>query len=445
MRFLVFLFIVSISPASMSQDATQLDLLDVLSLAKQYDPTLQAAQFQHQAGQQIETQGRAKLLPQIDLNADYGLDKASLDYPDDASRTDVDSQSSRYGLSLSLKQALFDSDAWLSFREAQLQQQQAALNFQQQQQTFLLKIASAYFAYLQAQDSLRAIVAKKNAFEQALQRANLSFKIGSTAITDKLEAQSRFELAIAEEIDAQNLRDISQSNLSLLIKQNVSRLAKLDVSQNLAVINDKEIDFWQQQVETNNVDIRLSQLELKIAQQKHQAAFGKMIPQVAFTASQAFQNQFSTFANSQVNSGNLQFGVSMSLPLFSGGENMATKRQQAALVNYAKNILRQAQLDASLKTQTLWSSAKTAFQRINAYERALETSMSVLHATQKGLEVGLRTNLDLLDAQQQVFTTQNQLATSRYQALLTQLQLKAHAGILDERDLVELNRFLQKS
>jgi outer membrane protein len=413
------------------------DLLDIYYDALAHDARYAAARAQFDAGQEKAVQGRSALLPI--LTATVGARWNDID-----SRTsDGFDSSARYnnsGYTLQLTQPLFRRQNWIQYELGELQTELAGSLFGEAAQALILRTTNAYFDVLNARDALGAVVQLRTAAAEQMELARSSFEVGTVTITDVHEAQSRFDLAVAQEIAAQNALDVSNQGLVRLIGHAPESLAGLHPGVALPSPSPDDIDAWVAAAVENDHGVRAAALNHEIASRTLDHARAGHVPTLDLVASYGRNRRPSTTVEHS-NSGTI--GIELSVPLYRGGAISSAARETAALKLKAGAELDEARRMAALTAREAYLGVTSGLAQVRALEAAQVSSASALDANRLGYEVGVRINIDVLNAQSQLADTRQKLARARYDTLLAQLRLKAAAGVLSEDDVRAINALLE--
>ncbi|MFT3759414.1 TolC family outer membrane protein [Thauera sp.] len=412
------------------------DLMQVYQEALANDAKFSAARAQFEAGQEKVEQGRAGLLPQIGLNADASWNDNEIETR--AGRTSGDYDRRGYGVQLS--QPLFRWQNWVQFKQGELQTALAGAQFDAQRQDLVLRVAEAYFNVLNAQDAVEAVSQLRAAAGEQLELARTSFEVGTVTITDVHEAQSRFDLASAQEIAAQNQLEVARQVLAQVIGRQPGTLAGLREGVALQRPQPDSIGDWVNAAEAGNLGVQAQQLVREIAAREVERARAGHLPTVDLVASHGVihKPQMATDRNESTT-----IGVQLNLPLYAGGYVSSVTREAAALRMKADADLEDARRTAALAARQSWLGLTSGMAEVRALEAARISSASALEANKLGYEVGVRINIDVLNAQTQLADTLQRLSRARYDTLLAQLRLKAAAGTLGEDDVRAINALLE--
>jgi outer membrane protein len=416
--------------------AAQQGLLQSWREALASDPSYAAARFQLEATREKVPQARASAwLPSVNGNA-------NLTYNDSSSRTSTtttDSERTSSGYGLSLTQPLWRPQSLQSLEQAKLGVVAAETQFNSARQDLAVRVAQAYFDVLVAQDTLEVIRAQKKAVSEQLASAKRNFEVGTSTITDTNEAQARYDLVISQEIAAENDLQVKRTGLQqitgkppldlLPLRRNVALPAPVPAQQN----------EWVTTAETNNYAVRIAQTNAEIAQRETSKAKAGHLPSVDLVASHNQTRKPQTGV--ERNSSN-SVGVQLTVPIFAGFATQARVRETLALEQQASQSLEAARRTAAQSARQSFTGVTSGLAQVRALEAAEVSSQTSLDSTLLGYRVGVRVNVDVLNAQQQLFQTRRDLSKARYDTLLASLRLKAATGALEEPDLQAIDALL---
>jgi len=424
--------------AAFAQGAAGADFLDTYRLAKQNDAVFAASRASLEAGIEKLPQGRALLLPVINGTGNTNWNDAE-------NRTfNADSQFNSNGWAVTLTQPLFRWQNIVQYQQSQFQVLQAEAQFSQATQDLIVRVAQAYFEVLAGRDNIEFIVANKAAIQEQLAQAKRNFEVGTATITDTNEAQARYDLAVAQEISGQNALLVAQRNLQQITAQPPDALTPLRTQLLIQPPRPANQDEWAAGARANNFTVRANEAVLEIADREVGRQRAGHYPTLDVVAS-AQENTNQSLAvgvgtRSQVNQNVI--GLQLNLPIYAGGSVMSRTREAVALKEKARQDLEASRRAAEFNAQQAYLNVTNGLAQVKALEQALVSSETALQSNRVGYEVGVRINIDVLNAQQQVFQTKRDLARSRYDTIVNGLRLKAAAGALSEADVEDVNRLL---
>ncbi len=426
--------------ASFSAGAT--DLLDTFHAAQAQDPVFAAARATYRAGQEKLPQGRSLLLPSVNLSANSTFNDVTVRYLGFTPFPPGTFRYNSHGYGATLVQPLFRQQNWVAYTEADLQVVQAEAQFKGAENDLILRVARAYFDVLIAQDTVDLAAAQKAAISEQLEQAKRNFEVGTATITDTHEAQSRYDLTSAQEIAAQSNLEIKKRTLQQLTNAMPENLRPLGEQFKLEQPQPADMEKWVEEAQQHNLQLVVAKAGSEIADKEVARNRGGHYPTVDLVAS--YQQNYANGSTFGVGTDmrTTAVGVQLNMPLFQGGAVQSRWREAEANRDRAKDDLESAHRNVALQTRQAYLGVVNGMAQVAALQQALKSSESLLASSKLGQEVGVRTNIDVLNAQQQLYSTRRDLYQAEYNYLLAQLQLKAAVGILTEDDLVAVNKSL---
>ncbi|MDO9052400.1 MAG: TolC family outer membrane protein [Gallionella sp.] len=422
--------------------ASGADLLDTFRSAQRNDPVFAAARAVQQAGQEKLPQGRALLMPSVNLTANSTYNDQTTQYKGVTPFPGGNNRYNSHGYGVTLVQPLYRQQNWIAYSAAELQVAQSEAQFNIAGQDLALRVAQAYFDVLIAQDSVQLSEAQQTAIAEQLAQAKRNFELGSATITDTHEAQARHDLTHAQQIAAQNNLEIKQRTLQQLTNELPKDIRPLGKQFKLQAPQPADMESWVNDAQQNSPQLAIAQAAAELADKEVTRNRGGHYPTVDMVANYAksYANGGSFGVGSD--SSNKSIGVQLNLPLFQGGAVNSKWREAEANRERARQELENTRRSVTLQTRSAYLGVVSGIAQVQALQQALTSSESVLEASKLGQEVGVRTNLDVLNAQQQLYATRRDLYQARYNYLLSQLRLKAAVGALGEAELVNVNQAL---
>ena len=426
-----------------SSAASAADLLDVYRQARGADAVYASARSAWAAAQEKLPQGRAGLLPSVSVSA-------STQYNDREIRSRNPLEGALTGrfnsnaLSLQLNQPVYRKQSLVAFEQAKTQLTQADAQFALAAQDLVLRVAQAYFDILLAQDNVAFAAAQKAAISEQLAQAKRNFEVGTATITDTHEAQARYDLTVSQEIAAQNDLEIRRRQLAQIIGRAAPGLAPVGKTLVLSLPEPNQIEAWVTQATTASLQVLINEAGLTFSRQEVERNRGAHLPTL---------DAFATYTDSGSGSGpqggagtdttSKVVGLLLVVPLYQGGGVASRVREALANEDRARQDLENARRNAELATRQAFLGVSNGVAQVKALEAALTSSQSSLASTRLGQEVGVRTQVDVLNAQQQLFSTRRDLAQATYNYILSLLRLKAAVGKLTEDYIVKVNAWLE--
>ncbi len=423
------------------------DLLSVYRDALAYDAQFAAARATLEAGREKLPQGRAGLLPVVSLSSSTTWNDA-----DSQRRTEgAQLYSAKYNTnawSVTLTQPLFRWQNWEAYNQGELQVVQAEALFGVARQDLMVRAAQAYFDVLLAREVVATSAAQKAAIAEQLESAKRNFEVGTATITDTHEAQSRYDLAVATEIAAQNDLQVKEQALRTITGKEETALKNLRPGVLIPPPQPAEIGKWADAAESANFSVQSAQAGLEIATREISRQRAGHYPTVDLVVARNHNAATGGLSSSQLvgagsDSNSSTIGLQLAIPIFSGGLTASRDREAVALREKAAADLENARRTAALQARQAFLGVTSGLSQVRAYEAALTSSQSALESNRLGYEVGVRINIDVLNAQSQLYDTRQKLAKARLDTLVAQLRLKAAAGTLSEDDLAAINALLE--
>lgn len=428
----------------MGSQALAADLLQVYQEAKKYDATFAAAGSALSAGLEKHRQASALWLPTVTVGGEVnhtGVDTSYGGAP--AANSNISGR--QYSYSVTASQPLYRAAVSVGASQLNEQARLAEVSHAAARQDLILRVAQSYFDVLYAQDNLEYVRAQKDAVSQQLAQAKKSFEVGVATITDTHEAQAKYDAIIASEIAAENSLLVQQNAFLQLTGVPAQGLAGLPAKMDAAPPSPADVNEWVRQAEQKSLSIDAQRGALAIAEAEIDKYRLSRQPTLDLYAqhAQEFNKGGLTAAGGTDKTKTNVIGVQLSVPIFTGGVTSSKLRESLALRDQAQYQLEAARRDAAQNTKVAYLGVQAGAAQIRALEQALVSSQSSLDSTKLGREVGVRTTLDLLNAQQVYYSTKRDLALARYNYLLNQLKLSAAVGELAEANLEAVNNQLQ--
>ena len=423
------------------------DLMQIYREAQQNDPTLAAARANWQATQERIPQARSFLLPNVSAAATGNInnfhesihDDLPPDTPNPINRT------FRSGsLSVSASQPLYRLQNKVAYDQAKQQVSQADYQFSSIQQDLILRVAQAYFDVLLSEYNVDLAVSQKAAVSENLAQAKRNFEVGVATITDTNEAQAKYDSIVAQEILARNDLDNKRTALRAIIGRFPQSLKKLEKGFDPPLPSPNQLEFWVDHALAENLQVRIAGYNYDIATLEVDRQRAGHYPTLDLVGSYAIQaGNGATNLGSPFDLRSAQIGVALNVPIYQGGFVDSKVREAIALQENARQNVEVARRAALFNAQTGFTGVNSAAASVKANEQAVNSAQVAYESNRLGQEVGVRTNLDVLNTQQNVFQARRDLAQAYFNYLIGVLRLKSAVGTLSEQDLEEVNRRLQ--
>lgn len=431
------------------------DLLQAYDLARQSDPLFSAAEAQKNAQGEGVVQSRSALLPQINGDASYSKSKSdstgqqvfgSQIFPSDNSN---DSTSKSYGLSL--RQSIYDHSNYTRLGASKYRASQAEADYDSASDALVVRTADAYFNVLTAIETLSSSRAEERSVKRQLDQADKRLEVGLAPITDVHEARARYDSARANAITAANTLDDAREALAEITGQPIENIRGLASNYQPENTDTRTVEEWVALAIESNPALKSKELALAAAEKDVATARAAHLPTLAATASWRDNSSDGTSTNNlpptaispfENGSRGTTLGVQLSVPIFSGFATQSRVRQALFQRDATADQLEQQKRSITRQTRTAFRSLVAGQAEVEARRLAVVSAKAAYEAGEAGLEVGTRTIVDVLIAQQQLYQAQREYARARHAFLVNTLRLRQAAGVLEVSDVENVNRSL---
>lgn len=414
-------------------------LVDLYEAARGYDTTLQAAKAQYEANLAKAEQARAGLRPQAGLSAGANAINSRNDV------TDTSRTSHSQNITLSASQPLYRPANAISDDQGQLSIEIARAQLDAAEQDLMVRTAQAYFDVLAAQDTLTVVQAQKSAVSEQLAAAKRNFEVGTSTVTDSREAQAKFDLVLAQEIAASNDLRVEKLALDQLVGRSDASPRPLAAPVTLPGVQPTDVEAWVSTAQKQHPLVRQAEKAFEIADletRKAQAGHKPTLDLVGqYQVARGPNSSFPTVPNVRTNVASI--GLQFNLPLYAGNAIENRVKEAIALADKARADRETAQRNIAQAVRSAYFGVVSGTSQVKALEAAEASSQSALDANKLGYQVGVRINIDVLNAQSQLYQTKRDLAVARYNVLVGQLRLKQAGGVLKADDLQPVNALLK--
>ncbi|MBH9345886.1 TolC family outer membrane protein [Pseudomonas aeruginosa] len=420
------------------EDAFALGLLDGYHLALENDPQFQGAIQEHEAGKQYRALGRAALLPRLVYSYNRGRswsDVTQTSRGDFKEERDYDS----YVSTLSLQQPLFDYEAFSRYRKGMAQALLSDARFRSQSQELLVRVLEAYTGALLAQDQIDLARAQKRSYREQFQLNQRQFERGNGTRTATLETQARFNLAQAQEIEARDSQDAALRELERLVgvPLEISDLAPLGERFQVRPLSPASYTAWRDLALAENPELASLRHAVDVARHEVEQNRADFLPRLGLYASTGKSKSGSENTYNQRYETD-SVGIQLSIPLYSGGESLAATRQATHRMEKSHYDLDDKVRETLNQVRKMYNQSSSSAAKIRAYEMTVDSARTLVMATRKSIAAGVRVNLDLLNAEQALYSAMNELSRAKYDYLTAWARLRFYAGVLSEQDLEQV-------
>ncbi len=416
-------------------NAFAIGLMEAYNAALINDPVYRSAIHDNEAGSEYRALGRSNLLPVVSINYSGSKNWAETTQPGlgGADSTTRPTYISSTG-GLQIRQPLYSPDGVARYHEGNAQADLADATLSSKQQELITRLVGAYVDALFASDALRLSVAQRDAFLEHKQSNERMFKEGEGTRTDVLETQAKLDLAEAQVIEAQDARSVNLQTLSGIVGSDVQALDGLSDNFRVQLLQPAGFEEWKAMALQNNPDLRAQRYSVEVAHQEILRNRAGHLPHVDFTAS-ATKDKADTIDTYTTDSNVRSAGIQVTIPLYSGGSVSALTRQASANYEKAKSDLDDKTNQVIIDLHKQHYTTLSSLAKVEALVKSVASAKLLVTATSRSIKGGERVNLDLLNAEQQLYTAQRDLAQARYGYLLALLKLRADAGVLTAEDL----------
>jgi outer membrane protein len=419
------------------------DLMQIYRDAQLNDPVLAAARAAWNATQEALPQARSGLLPNVSAQGAANVNNYDLTIRSDP-RTDFNRNFGFGSLTVQAAQPLYRLQNRVAYDQAKQQVEQADYTLSSTQQDLILRVADAYFAVLLAEFNIELAESQKAAVSEQLAQAKRNFEVGVATITDTNEAQARYDAIVAQEITSRNELENRRTALRAIIGRAPGPLKRVGPGFEPALPSPDAADYWVERALADNLAVRIAAYNLDIATLEVERQRAGHYPTVDLVGSYNIQGSNGSISSQYSSDSRWAIlGLQLNVPIYTGGFVDSKVRQAIALQDNARQNLETARRIALFNAQTGFAGVNSAVASVKAFEQAVRSAQVAYESNRLGQEVGVRTNLDVLNTQQNLYQTRRDLAQAYFNYLVGVLRLKSAIGTLTEQDLEEINRRLQ--
>ena len=401
------------------------DLLSVYQMARAQDPVFAAQSYRYQAALEVVPKSKAALRPQLSASGSHS--EATSDATT-ATRA-----------SISLSQSLYNKSNRISVAQAGQQANQAELQFVIASANLVNRVVNAYFSVLAARDNVGLSRRNERAIGRQLELAQERLEVGLGTRTDLFDARARFEKAVADTIEAEKLLDDSRQTLIALVGEEVGDLQPLPDSVALGMPLPDDSEAWVVEALKNNPDLKVKSLNISLSDLEIDRQKAQRLPSVGLKLS---GNYSDTYTGDDTNA---RMMFSVDIPFYQGGLVDSRVREAAENLNAARYDHEAAIRELRRDTRQTFLGIKSRLRRIDALAEAVRAGENALLAKEESFSAGLTTNIEVLDAQRDLFQAERDYLRERYDYIRKMLELEELAGTLDEEDVRRVNTLLAKT
>lgn len=420
-----------------SGSASALGLIPAYDAALQKDPAYRAAVYENEAGQQYKVLGRSSLLPSLSASYSNSKNKAEITSKTAfGQRTEQRDYTSVSG-AIQLRQPLVNLEGIARYYQGVAQTDYSDAQFAAQRQKLILRLVGAYADAKYAEDHLALAIVQRDTYAEQRRVNDRMFEKGEGTRTDMLETQAKFDLSEAQVLEAQDKLTDARNALAAIVGQEITVLDALRDDFRVKPMQPAGFDEWKALALERNPEIAAQRHAAEAAAQeinKNRAGHAPRLDAIA-SVSKTSSDTINTF-NQEAKTNSI--GLQLNLPLYSGGYTSAVTSQAASNHEKAKADLETKTSQVLIDLRKYYSLTLNSAPRIDALVKSVNSARLLVDATQKSVKGGLRTNLDVLNAQQQLFAAKRDLSQARYNYLMGYLQLRQAAGVVGIDDLQDV-------
>ncbi|ENG6106449.1 TolC family outer membrane protein [Serratia liquefaciens] len=436
---------------AISAPVHSIGILDAYSLALEKDPTFRAAIKEKEAGDENENIGRAGLLPKVSANyqnspRNWQTQKypASDIFGNSLGEATKRQQYRSHSSSITLTQPLFDYEAYARYKAGVAQTLMSDERYRSKYLDLAVRVISAYVEVAYSKDQIALASAQKAAYKEQLALNDRLMSAGEGTITDVSETQARYGLAEAQEIEARDALDAAQRELEVIIGVPLDQLDELQVLRpgkfQVAPLIPSKFEEWQKIALENNPMLAASRHGVDAAKYEVERNRAGFMPQVQLYASHSENDSSSdNTVNQKYRTDSI--GVQVSVPIYAGGGVSASTRQAASRYGQAMYEM-DAQVGTTLNDlRKQFNLCISSRAKLAAYELAVKSATTQVTATRQSVLAGQRVNVDVLNAEQQLYSAQRDLASAKYTYIKSWITLLSDSGTLDEKDVKRVAQY----
>ncbi len=427
---------------ALAAQAAPLDLAEAYRLAVAHDATIQVSRSSALAAQERIAQARAQFFPTISANASRARNDLDQTQALGGQQVTTNDRYTSSGKALVLRQPLWRMELGAQYRQAQATVADANALLERDEQALVVRVTQAYFDVLEANEQLALVSVQKAAYTTQLDAATKGLAGGSGTRTDIDEAQSRLDLAIAQELEARQNLDFARQQLQLLVGQPVDDVKPVDDARLAQLAAGRTLEEWTRQAESASPEIASALAQVEAARAAVDRARAGHYPsldlqaQVARSSNENITRIHSDYHHKQV-------GLQLAVPLFQGGYVQSQVREALALKQRAEQRVEELRRDLRGRVHREFRGVTEGVLRVKALEQAVRSAQQLTQSSQRSFAAGARTRLDILNAEQQLGTARRELAQVRTAYLLSRVRLGALAGEPRAENVNRINALLR--
>ncbi|MBL8349640.1 MAG: TolC family outer membrane protein [Burkholderiaceae bacterium] len=420
-------------------------LQSLYEAAREYDAAYRSARAQADSVVFKAEQSRALRRPTVSATGAATYNDSETPYA-----TTLNATTNQQSIALSAQQSLFNraNDRTIDQAERSIEVAQAQLL--QVEQDLIVRVAQAYFDVLGAADALATVQTSKKATAEQLASAKRNFEVGTATITDTREAQAKYDLVLAAELAAENDLNLKRLALGSVVGRRGIEPKRMAEPVVLPQVLPAEMEEWVTRADEVNPSLKALRLSLDIARLEIEKAKAGHLPTVGVSASvtDAYTRLTATARNGAFSGSGTgltsNVALQVNVPLFAGYSVENRVKETLSLEEKTASDLEAGRRSVAQNTRGAFLGVQSLIAQVKALEAAESSNKLAVEASELGYKVGVRVNIDVLNAQTQLFQTQRDLARARYDVIVNSLKLRQAAGLLGPQDVLAVDTLLAR-
>lgn len=416
--------------AGMAPASQAISLQQAYEAALKNDPAYRSAYYTSEAGKENRALGLSNLLPTLQGSYNASQNRSTINYGLGDKPQDYISRSA----TVQLRQSLFNLDGWFRYKQGATQARYAESQLSSQQQEVIVRVVGAYLDVLYKQDLLQLATAERDTYLEQRKVNDQLFAKGEGTRTDMLETQARLDTSEAQLLETRDALTASRDTLMQIVGGDIGELDRLVQDFHPREVDNVSFEQWKTIALEKNPDILSAKLGLEMAQLDLKRQKSGHAPRIDFvgTYGKTSSDSITTINQDQTIR---SIGVQASIPLYAGGSISAQTRQSAANLGKAEADLQQQKDKVLLELRKDFTALSSSIARLAALDKSVASANVLIDATTRSVAAGVRINLDVLNARQQMYVSKRDQAQARYNYLLTTLRMRAAVGSLNSDDV----------
>ncbi len=418
-----------------AEQASAIGLMQAYNAALINDPTYRSAISENKAGKEYKAIGRSGLLPTLQYSYATSQNKAETTAPNFLGKESTSNTNYRsITNNVSLRQTLFNLDSYARYKQGIAQSNYSDAQFNSRSMDLMIRLVSSYADAKYAEDQLGLISAQRDSYVEQKRVNDRMFEKGEGTRTDMLETQARLDVAEAQVIEYTDNLMNARNTLASMIGSEVTQLDGLIADFKVMSLTPNVFEEWKAIAESNNAELAAGRFSLEAAQQEITKSRAGHAPRLDLNA--GYNHGISDSLTTQKQDSAVRsVGIQLVIPLYSGGYVNAVSNQAIANRDRARSDLDATTNKVMIELRKQFNSVNSSIAKMTALQKSVESATLLVEATRQSVKGGVRINLDVLNAQQQLVASKRDLAMARYTYLTSFLRLRVAAGVVNVDDL----------